>query len=109
MIWLKAVAVVGLLSALVLLGLVLALDNHALISLRLLNLETPQLPVFWWLYAAFLAGALVALALCSFALVRRRLGERQAKRALAECQRELAGLKDAKQGRVEASAPKTPL
>ena len=98
MIWLKAVAVVGLLSALVLLGLVLALDNHSLVSLRLLNLQTPQLAVFWWLYAAFLAGALVALALCSFALVRRRLGERQARRALADCQRELAEIENAKQG-----------
>lgn len=98
MIWLKAFAVVGLASGLVLLGLVLALDNHAMISLRLLNLETPQLAVFWWLYAAFLAGALVGLALCSFALVRRKLGERQLKRALAECQRELA---DAKRQQAE--------
>ncbi len=103
--WLKALAVVGLLAALVLLGLVLAVDNHAMISLRLLNLETPQLAVFWWLYAAFLGGALVGLALCSFALARRKLGERQLKRTLAEREREIARLKGATPRGAEAGAP----
>lgn len=103
--WLKALAVIGLVSALALLGLVLALDNHAMISLRLLNLETPQLAVFWWLYAAFLGGALAGLALCSFALARRKLGERQLKRTIAEREREIARLKDAPRREVETSAP----
>lgn len=67
--FLAAVATV----ALILLGVVLGIDNHTPITLRFLNKESPQLALFWWLYAAFLIGALVGCTLCSLGFVRGKL------------------------------------
>lgn len=89
---LVALAIVGL-TALVLLGVVLGIDNHAPVALRFLTAQTPALAVFWWLYAAFLVGAVVGFALCSLGFVRGKLHERQLKSALAQRDREIARLR----------------
>lgn len=95
MTWLKTIALASLLLALVLLGALLAVDNHDSVSLRFLGWASPQLAVFWWLYAAFLVGALVGFALCAFGFMRGKLAERRLKRTIAERDRELARLKGA--------------
>ena len=86
----KALAAVVILIVLILLGLVLGIDNHTPVTLRFLNKESPELAVFWWLYAAFLLGALVGFALCSFGFVRGKLQERRLQHTLARRERELA-------------------
>lgn len=93
MTWLKTIAGASLLLALVLLGVLLAVDNHGPVSLRFLGWASPQLAVFWWLYVAFLGGALVGFALCAFGFMRGKLAERQLKRTIAERDRELERLK----------------
>lgn len=95
MTWLKAIALASLLLVLALLGALLAVDNNGLVSLRFLGWASPQLAVFWWLYVAFLGGALVGFALCAFGFMRGKLSERRLKRAIVERDRELARLKGA--------------
>lgn len=72
-----------LLLGVVALGLLVGVDNHDAVALRFLDFETPALPVFWWLYAAFVGGAVVGGALCGTALGRVKLRERRLRRALA--------------------------
>ena len=95
MTWLKMIALASLLLALVLLGVLLAVDNNDPVSLRFLGWASPRLAVFWWLYVAFLGGALVGFALCAFGFMRVKLTERRLKRTIAERDRELARLKGA--------------
>ena len=70
--------------------MVLGIDNHTPVALRFLNKESAELAVFWWLYAAFLSGALVGFALCSLGFVRGKLHQRRLASALARRERELA-------------------
>lgn len=103
MTWLKRIAIAGVLLALTLLGALLAVDNDEAVALRFLGWESPQLAVFWWLYVAFLGGALVGFALCAIGFVRGKLGERRLKRTLAERDRELERLRSAQQPRPAPS------
>lgn len=72
-----------LLLVVVALGLLAGVDNPTPVALRFLGLETPALPVFWWLHAAFAGGAFVGCGLCGAALGRAKLRERRLRRALA--------------------------
>ena len=96
----KALAAIVTLVVLILCGMVLGIDNHTPVALRFLNKESAELAVFWWLYAAFLSGALVGFALCSLGFVRGKLHERRLRSTLAHRERELA---EARSG--EAAAP----
>ena len=87
-----AIAAVGL--AVVILGGVLYVDNHSPVALRLLDRESPALPVFVWLYAAFATGAVAGFALCFFGFVRGKLEQRRLQRALRDQGRELDRLRD---------------
>ena len=86
------IAAVGL--AVVILGGVLYVDNHTPITLRLLDRESPALPVFVWLYAAFATGATVGFALCFLGFVRGKLEQRRLQRALRDQDRELNRVRD---------------
>lgn len=90
---LKALLAVATLLALAALGALLAVDNHTPLALAFLGRRTPELPVFWWLYAAFLLGASCGFALCLLGFVRGKLQERRLARALADRDRELARLR----------------
>ena len=57
-----------------LLAVLLHIDNAEPVHLRFLTFESPTLPLFWWLLAAFVAGVGIGF-LC--ALPRRR-GKRSA-------------------------------
>ena len=94
MVRIRTFVVIGATVVLILLGVVLGIDNHTPITLRFLNKESPELAVFWWLYTAFLLGALVGFALCSLGFVRGKLNERRLKGTLAQRDRELAELRD---------------
>ena len=87
-----AIAAVGL--AVVILGGVIYIDNHSPVALRLLDRESPALPVFVWLYAAFATGAIAGFALCFFGFVRGKLEQRRLQRALRDQGRELDRLRD---------------
>lgn len=91
---LKGLCIVAAGLAVVILGGVLYVDNHTPIALRLLDRQSPALPVFIWLYAAFATGATVGFALCFFGFVRGKLEQRRLQRALREQDRELNRLRD---------------
>ena len=91
---LKGLCIVAVGLAVLILGGVLYVDNHTPIALRLLERESPELPVFIWLYAAFVAGATVGFAVCFFGFVRGKLEQRRLQRALRDQGRELNRLRD---------------
>ena len=92
--WAKnALLLVGLLVVIVV-GLLLGIDNHTPLRLRLLDMQSVELAVFWWLYAAFASGLALGVAACFSSALRGKLNERRLKRALAQCERELARLQE---------------
>lgn len=74
LLWLAAGVALAGLSALLL------IDNATPVKLRLLTWETPAAPVFLWLLAAFLAGALVSAGLGAMNRLRNRVATRQQRR-----------------------------
>ena len=91
---LKGLSIVAVGLVVVILGGVLYVDNHTPIALRLLDRQSPALPVFVWLYAAFATGAIAGFALCSFGFVRGKLEQRRLQRELRDRGRELDRLRD---------------
>ncbi len=91
---LKGLCIVAVGLVVVILGGVLYVDNHSPVALRLLDRESPALPVFVWLYAAFATGAVAGFALCFFGFVRGKLEQRRLQRALRDQGRELDRLRD---------------
>lgn len=91
---LRAICIVAVTLVLLLLGAMLYVDNHAPIALRVLNRESPPLPVFAWLYLAFASGAAGGFALCFFGFVRGKLEQRRLKRTLRDHEQELNRLRD---------------
>lgn len=90
---LKRLLLAVVLLAVVALGVLLGVDNNAPVALHLLNRETSTLPLFWWLYAAFVAGAAAGFALCAAGFARGKLNERRLRRTVAAREQELAALR----------------
>ena len=57
-------------------------DNATPVSLRLLNYETPPVPVFWWLLATLILGFAAGAAQCIGGHFRRNAVERKLRREL---------------------------
>lgn len=74
----------ALIVAICLVGLsaLLLADNATPVSLRLLNYETPPVPVFWWLLTALIVGFLAGAAQCIGGHFRRNAVERKLRREL---------------------------
>ena len=73
----------------VLAGVLLWVENHTPVSLRLLRWHSPELPILVWLYGTFSLGVLTGFALCSFGFVRGKLEQRRLKHSLRDREREL--------------------
>ena len=56
MTWLKRTVFKLVLLVLFLLLFVLATENSSLVSLQLISLKSPELPLSWWLVGTFLVG-----------------------------------------------------
>lgn len=95
---LKRLLLAVLLLGTVVLGVLLGVDNDAPVALRILNRETATLPLFWWLYVTFVAGAVAGFALCAAGFARGKLNERRLRRAVAARERELAELRGTGRG-----------
>ena len=61
-------------------------DNATPVSLKLLNYETPSVPVFWWLLAALAVGFLAGAAQCIAGHFRHNAVERKLRRDLDRTQ-----------------------
>ncbi len=80
LLWLFAAICLAAISALLL------ADNATPVSLRLLNYETPPVPVFWWLLATLILGFAVGAAQCIGGHFRRNAVERKLRRGLGRSQ-----------------------
>lgn len=78
----------ALIVAICLVGIsaLLLADNATPVSLRLLNYETPPVPVFWWLLTALIVGFLLGAAQCIGGYFRRNAVERKLRRKLGRNQ-----------------------
>ena len=80
--------------ALAALAAILVMDNGTPVRLRLLAYETPEAPVFAWLFVALGAGLVAGFALASVSVLRGRFVQRRLRRERARGERELERLKD---------------
>ncbi len=67
---------------LVAISALLLADNATPVSLKVLNYETPSVPVFWWLLAALILGFLGGAAQCIAGHFRRNRVERKSRREI---------------------------
>lgn len=105
MAWVKRVCALAAFGVVGFVGFLLMLDNATPVALRLLDRETEPLAVYWWLYAAFACGFVLGVALCMFAYVRGRLGERRLRKIVHQREAELARFRAASTGGDEAKSP----
>ncbi len=84
----------AILMVVVLLFGMLAVNQEA-VALRLLDWETPQISVFFWLLAAFCLGLSAGVVGITLSGVRHRLECRKLRKQLAGKDKELAALKSA--------------
>lgn len=71
---------------LVAISALLLADNATPVSLRVLNYETPPVPVFWWLLAALILGFAGGAAQCIGGHFRHNAVERKLRRELNRSQ-----------------------
>ncbi len=76
LLWLLVAICLAAISALLL------ADNATPVSLRLLNYETPPVPVFWWLLATLIFGFAAGTTQCIGGHFRRNAVERKLRREL---------------------------
>ena len=86
---LRNLVLIAMLLVIVLAGVLLGIDNQTPMTLKFLDRETPEWPLFWWLCAAFGLGALVGLGLCSAGLLRGRVKQRRLRRTLRQREAEI--------------------
>ncbi len=82
----------GLLAVLVFCFALLAV-NQTEVSLEFLSWRTPEVSVFWWLLATFLAGASVSAVGFALGSLRLRLRQRTINKELDAARRELEKLR----------------
>jgi len=68
-------------------------ENRETIALHFLGWHTAELPVFWWLVAAFVIGCLTGWLVGSVGSVRTRAGARRTQRELERSRSALESLK----------------
>ncbi len=76
------------LAVLVFLFAVLAVNQEP-VSLRFVTWQTPELSVFWWLLAAFLAGASLGIIGIAWSTTRLRLRNRRLGKELKQAEQAL--------------------
>ena len=86
--WLVAGIALAALSA------ILVMDNGTPIRLRLVAYETPEAPVFVWLFVALGVGLVAGFALASVGVLRGRVARRRLRRERDDGERELRRLRD---------------
>jgi len=68
-------------------------ENREVVALHFLGWHTAELPVFWWLVAAFVLGCLTGWLVGGVGAVRARAGARRTQRELERSRSALASLK----------------
>lgn len=79
-----------ILLAVLLLGLLFALQNDAPVTLDLLVVQLTERPVAVWVLVAFVLGGVLGLLASSIAIVRLRSSRAALQRRLARCEEDLS-------------------
>ena len=87
--WFKNLLVALAIIALVGVSALLLMDNSTPLSLRFLNVQTPAIPVFWWLLMALVIGVCLGAGLSAIGFIRIKFKERQLRRELDQNKEEL--------------------
>lgn len=95
MLWIKRVLALAAALAVAVVTLVFILENQSMTRLQFMTLQSPELPVAFFVALAFVAGSLAGLALGIYLQARLKLALALARSRgeLARCRKELDGLR----------------
>jgi len=93
MLWIKRVLALAAALAVAVVTLVFILENQSMTRLQFMTLQSPELPVAFFVALAFVAGSLAGLALGIYLQARLKLALARSRGELARCRKELDGLR----------------
>ncbi len=93
MLWIKRVLALAAALAVAVVTLVFILENQSMARLQFMTLQSPELPVAFFVALAFVAGSLAGLILGAYLQARLKLALVRSRGELARCRKELDGLR----------------
>ncbi len=88
--WIRRLLAALTLLAVLLFGLLFAVQNNLRIPLDLVVVALPEQPASLWFALVFLCGGLFGMAIASLAVLRLRVRQRSLQRRLSHCEAELS-------------------
>ena len=93
MLWIKRALVIGAALLVAALTLVFILENQSQVRLQFMTLQSPELPVAFFVALAFIAGGLAGVLLSLYLRARLKFALARNRSELNRCRKELDGLR----------------
>ena len=93
MLWIKRILVIGAALLVAALTLAFILENQSLVRLQFMTVQTPELPVAFFVALAFVAGGLAGVLFSLYLRARLKLSLARQRSELARCRKELDSLR----------------
>lgn len=100
MLWIKRLLVIGAALLVAAVTLAFILENQSLVRLQFMTVQTPELPVAFFVALAFVAGGLAGVLFSLYLRARLKLSLARQRSELARCRKELDGLRAQQQGKA---------
>lgn len=100
MLWIKRLLVIGAALLVAAVTLAFILENQSLVHLQFMTVQTPELPVAFFVALAFVAGGLAGVLFSLYLRARLKLSLARQRSELARCRKELDGLRAQQQGKA---------
>ncbi len=93
MLWIKRILVIGAALLVAALTLAFILENQSQVRLQFMTLQSPELPVAFFVALAFIAGGLAGVLFSLYLRARLKLSLVRQRSELARCRKELDSLR----------------
>ena len=93
MLWIKRILVIGAALLVAALTLAFILENQSQVRLQFMTLQSPELPVAFFVALAFIAGGLAGVLFSLYLRARLKLSLARQRGELARCRKELDSLR----------------
>lgn len=93
MLWIKRILVIGAALLVAALTLAFILENQSQVRLQFMTLQSPELPVAFFVALAFIAGGLAGVLFSLYLRARLKLSLARQRSELARCRKELDSLR----------------
>lgn len=100
MLWIKRLLVIGAALLVAAVTLAFILENQSPVRLQFMTVQTPELPVAFFVALAFVAGGLAGVLFSLYLRARLKLSLARQRSELARCRKELDGLRAQQQGKA---------